>query len=85
MGSEASVKQVHPRKLIEALFAASGAELVAARATGFLRRGEGGRVSGVTTDGGREVCGDVVLLAAGAWSSRLAGWFEQPPAMMLAE
>ena len=78
MGTAATVAQVHPRKLTERLLAASGAELVIARATGLLRTGEGGAVVGVTTAGGGDVAGDAVVLATGAWMSKAADWFEPP-------
>ncbi|MBB6552920.1 FAD-dependent oxidoreductase [Nonomuraea rubra] len=72
---------VDPRRVTAALLAALerlGVPLVRARAAEFLY--EGGRVAGVRLapppapeDGiGREVRGDRVVLAAGAWSSELA-------------
>jgi glycine oxidase len=51
---------------------AAGAELVAARVTGWLRSGN--RVTGVRTDDGRSLAADTVVLAAGAWSGAAGAW-----------
>jgi len=70
---------VDPRRLVAALAAA------VERAGGTLRRGarvagvrcDGGRVTGVTLAGGEEIAAERVLLAAGAWTSRLEGLPEE--------
>ena len=50
---------------------ALGVSYVAREATGFVRDGD--RVTGVVLDGGETVACDVVVVAAGAWSGRVAG------------
>jgi glycine oxidase len=62
-----------PSQLVQALLTDArrhGAEVVADRVTAVEQTG--GRVSGVTVEAGRYAAGDVVL-AAGAWSSQIAG------------
>lgn len=67
--------QVEPPELLRALVLANarlGVETVSGTTVRELAT-EGGRVVGVVTDGGR-VSGDVVVLAAGSWSSLVPGW-----------
>jgi glycine oxidase len=62
-----------PDRLVQALLTDAqrcGAELVTDRVTALEQTGS--RVSGVSTEGGRFSAGDVVV-AAGAWSSRIGG------------
>eukprot|EP00928_Gymnodinium_smaydae_P061532 TRINITY_DN45585_c0_g1_i1.p1 TRINITY_DN45585_c0_g1~~TRINITY_DN45585_c0_g1_i1.p1 ORF type:complete len:390 (+),score=36.44 TRINITY_DN45585_c0_g1_i1:34-1203(+) len=73
MGTEATVAQVHPRKLTFALLEASGAVVLEGkRVVGLLV--EGGSLTGVQVeDGSRHSC-DQVLFCMGAWTQKLAHW-----------
>jgi D-amino-acid dehydrogenase len=62
-----------PAAFTRAIFAQcekDGAEILRARATGFLQ--QGGSVTAVTLDNGEAVACDGVVLAGGAWSAQLA-------------
>ncbi|MCC7048536.1 MAG: FAD-dependent oxidoreductase [Alphaproteobacteria bacterium] len=62
----------NPFRLVQTLaehFQRSGGTILKREVTGFAR--DGGRVTGVATDAG-EVKSDNVVIAAGAWSARLA-------------
>src|SRR5579884_109526 len=74
--------QVDNRRLVGALLAVlsrRGVELVAARASRLLRRGD--RVAGAELEDGRRLASATVVVAAGCWSGQLDGWPEplRPP------
>lgn len=57
-------------RAFDACFRSAGGQVVTGSVTGFLRNGA--PVTGVTLAGGRTVAADRVVIAAGAWSSRLS-------------
>lgn len=80
LGSPDSTAQVHPAAFTEAMMRAAeaqGALLRLGQVTGVARRGDGGRVTGVTVDGAM-VEGDAVVIAMGPWSILATQWLPLP-------
>ncbi len=89
MGTHATMAQVHPRRLTEALAAASGAEIVKATVTGIDRDPTTGVVTAVTLSAAVDANGsgssssssssslrcDAVVFAMGAWARDVVNWF----------
>lgn len=74
IGTHETTAQVDPRRFCEALWAdaeARGAKLIARRVEGIDRNGPGGAVRGAIADGETMVA-DIVIVAMGPWTGRLA-------------
>ena len=77
MGDESTIAQVHPKKLVDALWSEAtrlaGSTLCLGRATAVETDTDSGAVCGVRLDSGRSLTADAVLLAMGPWSPTWLG------------